>query len=56
MVKCSNPGCECTEFRVEGIKAVNHPTTLHVLVCNECNRIITVTTKSVEALFRTLKH
>jgi Fe2+ or Zn2+ uptake regulation protein len=56
MIKCSNPECESTEFRVEGINVENQKTTLHVLVCNQCNRIITTATKGVEALVRTAKH
>jgi Fe2+ or Zn2+ uptake regulation protein len=56
MVKCSNPGCESTSFRSEGIKVDNHLTTLHVIVCNKCDRIITVDTKALEALIKTVKH
>jgi hypothetical protein len=56
MIKCSNPGCESTEFRVEGITVEGQSTTLYVLVCNTCNRIITTATKGVEALIKVKKH
>jgi hypothetical protein len=55
MVKCSNPGCESTEFRIEGITVKGQNTTLYVLVCNTCDRIITTATKGVEALIKTIK-
>jgi Fe2+ or Zn2+ uptake regulation protein len=56
MVKCPNPNCESTEFSVEGIKVEGQPTTLYVLVCKQCNRIITTATKGIEGLIRTIKH